>query len=107
MDRLPVSPQVEGHLGPVNLQRSLPEALASRAPGLVKRGRMRRVLPVVRELIRPTPYTTPSQVRWRRSTERGLRRLGPQPRLRMLADHDIATAAGKARQRCPGDLPAL
>jgi hypothetical protein len=27
--------------------------------------------------------------------------------LRMLADHDVATAAGKARQRCPGDLPAL
>jgi hypothetical protein len=30
---------VEGHLGPVNLQRSLPEAVVSRAPGLVKRGR--------------------------------------------------------------------
>jgi len=38
-DRLPVRPQVDGHLGPVNLQRSLPEAVVSRAPGLVKRGR--------------------------------------------------------------------
>ena len=33
---------MEGHLGPVDLQRSLPEAVASREPGLVKRGRMRR-----------------------------------------------------------------